>query len=180
MAAFIKAAIDLVKNLSQLSTKVIEAGDPEKYADNVEKLHQGVGESYDLMRRIIEDDKTLSTEEKLERLNRIAIDEQAAKDRCGEALNGHREKTAKIALDVLQGFLTCGLSFTPAIVKKIKSAWNEKDTTPSLEAESKEDFPVYIDADAIEIEVSEDDSEDISDDVSEDLFDGLSEDRSGI
>lgn len=134
----IKAAIEMIKSMSDLSAKVIDAGDPEKYAKSVEQLHSGVEDSYALMRKIVENDKSLSTDEKLEKLKQLAAEEQEAKDKCGEALEGHREKTAKIALDILQGFLTCGLSFAPAIVKSIKKALEGKDDSELIEAETSD------------------------------------------
>lgn len=36
----IKAAIDMVKSLSELSGKVIDAGDSKKFAESVEQLHR--------------------------------------------------------------------------------------------------------------------------------------------
>ncbi len=137
-AGIIKAAIEMVKSLSELSTKVIEAGDPEKYVESVEKLHNGVDESYAMMRNIVENDTKLSTEEKLEKLKEIAEGEQKAKEKCGEALDGHREKTAKIALDVLKGFLTCGLSFTPALIKNIKNALEGKNDPELIDVDTSE------------------------------------------
>ena len=137
-AGIIKAAIEMVKSLSELSTKVIEAGDPEKYVESVEKLHNGVDESYAMMRNIVENDTKLSTEEKLEKLKEIAEGEQKAKEKCGEALDGHREKTAKIALDVLKGFLTCGLSFTPALIKSIKNALEGKNDPELIDVDTSE------------------------------------------
>ena len=136
--ALIKAAIDMVKSMTDLTAKVIDAGDPKKYAESVEKLHSGVDESYALMRSIVENDNSLSTDEKLEKLKQLAEEEQAAKDKCGEALEGHREKTSKIAIDVLQGFLTCGLSFTPAIIKSIKKALSSKEEPELINVESSE------------------------------------------
>lgn len=137
-AGIIKAAIEMVKSLSELSTKVIEAGDPEKYVESVEKLHNGVAESYAMMRNIVDNDTNLSTEEKLEKLQKIAEDEQKSKEKCGEALDGHREKTAKIALDVLKGFLTCGLSFTPALIKSIKNALESKEDPELIDVDTSE------------------------------------------
>ena len=137
-AGIIKAAIEMVKSLSELSTKVIEAGDPEKYVESVEKLHNGVDESYAMMRNIVENDTKLSTEEKLEKLKEIAEGEQKAKEKCGEALDGHREKTAKIALDVLKGFLTCGLSFTPALIKNIKNALEGMNDPELIDVDTSE------------------------------------------
>ena len=148
-AGIIKAAIDMIKSLSDLSTKVIEAGDPEKYVESVEKLHQGVDKSYAMMRDIVEKDTELSTEEKLNKLKEIAESEQQAKEKCGEALDGHREKTAKITLDVLKGFLTCGLSFTPAIIKNIKKALEGKDVPDMIDVEPG-DSPNLIDEQATE------------------------------
>ena len=132
----IKTAIETLKSMTDLTSKVIDAGDPEKYAKSVEQLHSGVEESFDLMRKLVNEDQSLSTDEKLERLKKIAAEEQAAKEKCGAALEGHREKTAKIALDVLKGFLTCGISFTPAIVKSLKQSLSGKESVPTLDADA--------------------------------------------
>ncbi len=123
----VKSAIDMVNSLSNLTQKVMDAGDPEKYSESIERLHQGVAESYDMMRQIVQNDDSLTADEKIEKLKKIAEDEETSKKKCGEALEGHREKTAQIAITVLKGFLTCGLSFTPAIIKSIKGALDDKD-----------------------------------------------------
>lgn len=130
----IKSAIEMLNKLVDLAHKVIEAQDPEKYTKAVDTLHGGVGDAFKMMREIIEKDTTLSVDEKLEKLKKLAEDEEAAKKRCGEAIEGHSEKVAKVSLDVLKGFLTCGLSFTPAIAKSVKNALSKGEDIPLIDA----------------------------------------------
>ena len=125
--ALIQKAIDLFKSVSDLSQKVIDAGDPEKYAKSVDNLNKGVSDSYDAMRNIIINSDKFTDEEKLERLNKLAEQEQESKRKCGEAIKGNRENVANIALEVVKGFLTCGISFLPAITKNMRSAIKDEE-----------------------------------------------------
>lgn len=124
--AIIEKAIELFKSVSDLSQKVVDAGDSEKYAKSVEELNKGVSNSYDAMREIIISSDKFSEEEKLERLSKLAEQEQESKRKCGEAIKGNRENVANIALEVIKGFLTCGISFVPAIAKNMKIALKDE------------------------------------------------------
>ena len=155
--AIIQSAIEMVKSISDLTGKVLDAGDPEKLAVSVEKLHGGIAESYSMMRRIVENDEKLSTDEKIKKLEQLAKKEQEAKDDAVKLLEEHRERTAKIALDVLKGFLTCGLSFTPALIVNIKKALDGKEEFDSIEVETGES------PELIEEQMSENESEDETD-----------------
>ena len=132
----IEKAIDLFKSISDLCKKVMDAGDPTKYAQSVEELNQGVSDTYVTMRTIIINSKQFSDEEKLRRLTELAEQESEAKRKCGEAIKGNRENVAKIALDVVMGLLTCGISFAPAILKNLKSALADGKNIPEIDSDA--------------------------------------------
>ena len=127
LAAIVAAASAMLKNVSDLTGKAMEFADPEKHAKNIEKLHQGVDESYKYMREIVQNDESLSTDEKLKRLKEIAEQETETKKRFGDILDNHQEKSMKIAKDVFAGILTAGLSLT---IEGIKDAVKEKKQLP--------------------------------------------------
>lgn len=133
--AVIQKAVEMIKSMSDLCQKVIDAGNPEKYAASVNELNQGVSDTFAEMRNIIANDPQLNTDEKLARLQELAIKEEETKKRCGEAIQGNREHVAKVILEVFAGLLTCGISFAPGIVKGVKTALVEKKKLPLLEAD---------------------------------------------
>lgn len=143
----VQAALEAIKKVADLSIEVTKIGDPDKYTSNVEKLHEGVSDSYRLMREIIEKDETLTSAEKLRKLEKIARDEAKAKKEIGKELDDHRERTAKVVLGVFSGFLTCGLSFTPAIIRSVKKAIEGDGELP--------DFAPEVIADAVLLEEAE-------------------------
>lgn len=120
--AIFEKAIDMFKGISDLCKKVIDAGDSEKYAKSVNQLNEGIDDTYANMRSIITNSEKFSDEEKIQKLKELAECEAEAKRKCGEAIQGNRENVAKISLEVLKGFLTCGISFAPAIIKQLKKA----------------------------------------------------------
>ena len=139
--AIIEKLIDLFKSVANLSEKVVEQSDPEKYAKSVNELSQGVDNTYDQMRKIIIESDKFTDAQKLKKLKKLAEQEMETKKKCDEAIKGNREHVAKIALELVKGFLTCGVSFAPSIVKEIKSAGkNQKELieveTPLLETEN--------------------------------------------
>lgn len=124
--AIITKLLDCVKTIADLSKTVIESADSEKYAKSVETLNHGVDDTFAEMRAVIMNSTKFSEEEKLERLQELARSEQEAKQKCDEAIKGNRDHVAKIAKDVMMGLMTCGLSFVPEMVKKIKAEPAEK------------------------------------------------------
>lgn len=123
--AVIGKIADMVKKVADLSKTVVESSDPEKYANSVEKLNKGVSDTYEQMRLIIINSDKFSEEEKLERLADLANQEQESKKKCDEAIKGNREQVANIALEVVKGLLTCGISFIPEITKRLKLKPND-------------------------------------------------------
>ena len=130
----IDSALKLCKSVSDLSQKVIDAADPEKYSKSVDELNKGVSDSYAAMRNIIMTSEKFSDEEKLERLNKLAEQEQESKRKCGEAIKGNRENVANISLEIVKGFLTCGISFAPSIAKNMKASTKQEQITIDGEA----------------------------------------------
>ena len=126
----IKAAVEMLKSIIDLTKKAMDFADPEKHAKAVEELHQGVNDSFALMREIIQKDESLSTDEKLKRLKEIAQEEAKAKEHCADGLDNHQQKALAIVKDVFVGFLTAGLAFTPKIIKGMRDALRKNDRLP--------------------------------------------------
>lgn len=118
--AVIGKIADMLKKVLDFSKSVIDAADPEKYADSVNKLHQGVSDTYSEMRAVIRESKNFTDEEKLEKLKELANQEAESKRKCEEALQGNTEHVANIALEIVKGFLTLGISFVPEIARRLK------------------------------------------------------------
>ena len=140
---FIKAIVDMIKGVADLCKAVLDASDPEQYAKGVNKLNEGVSDTYTEMRRIIADSDTFSEEEKLKRLSELSEMEAASKKKCEEAIRGNREHIGKVTFEIIAGFLTCGVYFAPAIVQKLKDMYAgnspvliEAEVLDSLETES--------------------------------------------
>ena len=136
--ALLTVASGIIKNITELCKKVLDAGDPEKYSSSIEQLNSGVSDTYEEMRNIIVSSKSFTDEEKLVKLEELAKSESVAKERCAEAVKGNREHISKITLEIFKGLLTCGLSFAPAIIKSLNlSLANEKEL---LSLEDKKDI----------------------------------------
>ena len=132
--SMISKAIELVKQVTELTKAVIDSADPEKYAKSVNSLNSGVSDTYEQMRLIIINSEKFTEEEKLARLQELSEQEQASKEKCAEAIKGNREHVAKIAMEVVKGLLTCGISFAPEIAKKMKTSLSNEDREMLLEA----------------------------------------------
>ena len=146
--AFIKAIADMIKGVADLCKTALDASDPEKYAKGVQNLNEGVSDTYAEMRRIIANNESFSEEEKLKRLGELAQMEEESKRKCEEAINGNREQIGKITYEIVMGFLTCGISFAPAVIKKIK-AMHEENHAAHIEVEA---FESIEEADVLAIE----------------------------
>ena len=120
-------ALGLLNKISELVNKVLDTSDPKKYADAVVELNQGVSSTYDVMRDVIKNSEQFSDEVKIEKLRQLAELQMNSNKCCDEAIQGNREKVAKVTMDVFKGFLTCGLSFAPAIIKMFKSALKDEE-----------------------------------------------------
>ncbi|MBQ3528075.1 MAG: hypothetical protein IJA52_05940 [Clostridia bacterium] len=134
--AIFSKALDMLKSVADLCKKVIDAGDPEKYAKSVNDLSDGLSSTYDSMREIIMKSDKFSEEEKLQRLKELAAQEEETKRKCGEAIKDNRDNIAKIVIEVLKGFMTCGLSFAPGIIQKFREG--NVDLENIVEVESPE------------------------------------------
>ena len=77
--AFIGKIADMIKGVSDLSKSVVESTDPEKYANAMQKLNEGVSDTYEQMRTIIASSSNFTEEEKLEKLEALAKQELESK-----------------------------------------------------------------------------------------------------
>lgn len=137
----IEKIVDAIKNVSELCQKTIDASDPEKYAKSVENLHQGISDTYDQMRQIIMNSDKFTDDEKLERLAKLAKQEEESKEKCGVAIRENRENVANIVLSITKGLLTCGIVYIPEIVKALSAS--------GVKNLPKDDEPlVFIDEDS--------------------------------
>ncbi len=124
-----------IKNITSLCNKLVDAGDAEKYAQGVKSLNESVDDTYAKMREVILNDDTLTSDQKLERLEKIANSQLSARQTCEEAIKGNRENISKIVADVLLVAATCGLSKFISVVNNGKA--KKVKELPESEAEQK-------------------------------------------
>ena len=139
---FLSIGLELIKEIIGISQKIIEAGDSKKLAESVNEYNEGINKTFDLMRKIVEEDTSLSADEKLERLNRIAKEEAESKRKAAEDIITNRKAVTQISLSLIEGLLTCGISFTPKIIKGIKDAAKDDDNIvviPETDTDNNED-----------------------------------------
>ena len=129
----IEYAVGVFKNITDLCKKVMDAGDGEKYAKEINALNHGVDDTYTQMRKIIVESKEFSDDEKTKKLEELAQSEMKAKKICGDDIRENRSNVAKVSLEICKGFLTCGLSFTPALIKSIKNSLSDDSSISELE-----------------------------------------------
>ena len=125
----IQYIVQMVKSIADLGNKIIDSADNEKYTKAVNSLNKNVDETYEKMRELIEKDETLTIEQKLEKLEKLANSQIAAKQGCDEVLKGNREHIHKIVSEVFLGLTTCGISYVPKIIgskKRIKQIENNE------------------------------------------------------
>ncbi len=116
-----------LKGITDLCKKAIDSGDPQKYTQSINELNKNIDDTYGKMRDIIANSKEFTDAEKLEKLSVLADKEMESKAKCQEALDGNRKNVGKIALDVFEGFLTCGLSYAPRIIKQIRKSLSDDE-----------------------------------------------------
>ena len=140
---FIEYILKAVKNITEICNKVIDASDPQKYAEGVHALNQNVDETYARMRELISNDDTLSASEKVEKLDKLAKSQQAAIKACGEEIRDNRAHIAKIVTEVFAALATCGVSCIPRVINGNKNVVVSTANDVLIES----DIPVdYIEA----------------------------------
>lgn len=117
----------MIKSISELTQKVINAGDPQKLAAGIQELNQNINLTYDGMRSVVINSKEFSDDEKIEKLQKLAVQEQEALRVANETIKSNRENAGKVALEVFKGLLTCGISFAPDIVKGLKNTLSKEN-----------------------------------------------------
>lgn len=113
---------EIVKSIVAFCNKIADSSNPEKYTDGVNALGQNVDETYAKMRELIAQDDDLSTAEKVEKLERLAISQQAARQSCEKAIIENKEHTAKIIAEIFAALATCGIACIPKVFKGYKKA----------------------------------------------------------
>ena len=158
---YLAAIMSAFNKVTDAASRILDQGDPKKFAAAVDELNTGTKESFDTMRRMISESTALSDKEKIEELSKLAEQEANTKLKYAESLGGHSERTAQIALNVVTGLLTAGLSFAPDVIKRVKLNASEKKEN----AITAPDEPALIEAEEVLIPnsgyVSEEDFEDV-------------------
>ncbi|MBR5501373.1 MAG: hypothetical protein IKV74_07590 [Clostridia bacterium] len=106
----------LLDKVANICNNVTNAGDAEKYAAGVHTFTEDVNETYAIMRDIICQDNTLTTDEKLERLKQIALLQEESKQRGGDAIHGNRENLAGTITNMFNALVATGVSLPSQIV----------------------------------------------------------------
>ena len=120
--AIFQGVVKALDGVVSLCNKTADASNPEKYAQSVQTLNQNVDATYAEIRDVIANDETLSTDEKIEKLNELAKSQLKARQSCDEAIKGNRENVTKIVGEIFLAFSTCGLSYAPKLLAKTKKA----------------------------------------------------------
>lgn len=131
--------LSLFEKVTDVSQSVADAADADKYAKSIHLLNEDVEKTYAVMRELIEKDDTMSTEEKLERLTKLAELEEQSKKTCDEAIQGNREHVAKIVTQVVTALLTGGISLAPSLFRALKSQGKELPLSCEIVGEISED-----------------------------------------
>ena len=137
---FIEYILKAVKNITEICNKVVDASDPKKYAEGVHALNQNVDETYAKMRELIANDETLSASEKVEKLDKLALSQQAAIKACGEEIKDNRAHIAKIVTEVFAALATCGVSYVPKMIDGCKKVVLRSSNDVIVESEIPVDY----------------------------------------
>ena len=111
---------EAIKHITSFCDKAMDEADGEHFTENVRRMSEHTEETYQLMRRLIEEDTTLSTDEKLKRLDKIAQSQERTRQNCAETIQGNREHIVKIVKEIFLALTTCGLSYAPKIIEQLK------------------------------------------------------------
>ena len=112
----IEYILQAIKTIIEVCDKVVDASDPQKYAEGVHALNQNVEETYAKMRELILADERLTSEEKVEKLDKLAKSQQEALKACGDEIKNNRAHMAKIVTEVFAALATCGVSCIPKVI----------------------------------------------------------------
>ena len=116
----IEGIVQIIKNLISFCDKTSDNLNAEKYSIGVNKLNSSVDDTYAGIREIIINDKSLSAEKKIEKLDKLAQSQISARQSCENAVKGNRDNVAKFISEVVLALATCGLSYVPKLVREIK------------------------------------------------------------
>ena len=125
----VKAIFEAVKKTVSLCDKVVESSDSEKYTKSIQDLNACAEETFAAMRTVITEDQTITSDEKLKRLEALADRQIVARQTCEDALKGNKENSSNVVGTVLLAISTGGVSLGVSnIIKKIKKDKSKTDT----------------------------------------------------
>lgn len=108
-AVFVEAIVDAVKKLTDFCKDLVGLADAQKYASGVEALNQEVEKTFSMMREIIMNDNSLTSEQKIEKLNKLADRQEAAQKNREKAVEGNRDGVLKVVKEIVFALATCGV-----------------------------------------------------------------------
>ena len=116
-AGVIGCILQIVSNVTSLTNKAVDASDPEKYAEGIHALNRNIDDTYAKMREVIMNSNSFTEDEKLERLEKLAKSQEAARKSCEHSVQENRAHMAKIITEMFLALTTCGISYIPKAVK---------------------------------------------------------------
>ena len=122
MAVFLEGIVEAAKNIAAFCKELVGVADAEKYANGVQALGEDLENTFSMMKEVIMNDDTLTADEKLEKLEKIANRQERAQENRQKALDGNRNSVLKLLREITLALLTCGVSCLPVIFKD-----NDKD-----------------------------------------------------
>ena len=135
MSAAIGPIMEAVKKLTDFCKELVGIADAEKYADGVEKLNKEVENTFSKMREVIVNDDSLTADEKLEKLNKLADRQEAAQKNREKAVEGNRESVLKVIKEIVFALTTCGIYclWSPKFRKKNTKQLQEAEEILEIE-----------------------------------------------
>ena len=131
----VEAIVEAVKNLTGFCKELVGIADAEKYANGVETLNKEVETTFAMMREVIINDDSLTSEQKIEKLNKLADRQEAAQRNREKAVDGNRESVLKVMKEILFALATCGIYclWSPKFRTKNVKELKEIDEIPEIE-----------------------------------------------
>ena len=114
--------------MAKLSDRVLEFVSADKAVDSINKQIDPQMEVYRQMMTEISVADDISTEKKVELLNKIADDIDVQQYHANEKLEKRQKDASEVAIKVIAAVFTAGISLTPELIRRFKAA------NPQIEA----------------------------------------------
>jgi len=114
--------------MAKLSDRVLEFVSADKAVDSINKQIDPQMEVYRQMMTEISAADDISTEKKVELLNKIADDIDVQQYHANEKLEKRQKDASEVAIKVIAAVFTAGISLTPELIRRFKAA------NPQIEA----------------------------------------------